>query len=244
MGYGGYHPYPRRFGGGRPLLRLVHDSLASGRGSALDATNSSTVAWVETMAHARAICFDGYGTSRRLAMQWDPARTTDMMGRWETIFGVPRAPGTTDYDRRQTLVRRWRRFLDAPALHSRIVSRLTLEVGEVFHAVEYISYANAVIHVPDLSYPWGDEATGLPWYSTTAHILVLLTKPDGYSEATFYEAASKVGPALDGVIPSWCTFDWYRAPAAGPSIDVAGGPSAGGFYLDDEHNLDNSVFDA
>lgn len=241
--YGGYAPYPRRFGGGRPLLRILHDALASARGSALDATNSSTVAWVETMAHARAMCFDGFGTSRRLAMQWDPARTTDMLGRWEKLFGITGAPGATDHERRQVLVQRWRRFLDASALHSRLVTRLVLAVGEIFTAIEYISYANAVIHVPDLSYPWGDEAPGRPWYSTVAHVLVRLTKPAGYSEAAFYAAAAKIHPALDGILPSWCTADWYRAPSTGPAIEVSGGPAAGGFYLDDDHNLDNSVFD-
>ncbi len=77
---------------------------------------------------------------------------------------------------------------------------------------------------------------------TVAHILVRIQKPAGATEAMFYEAAGKVAPALDPLVPAWVTFDWYRAPLSTP-INVVGGPSAGGFYLDDEHNLDNNVFD-
>jgi hypothetical protein len=166
-----------------------------------------------------------------------------MLSRWEKIFGIVPAPRATEYDRRRVLVRRWQRFRDAAALHSRLLARLRAEVGEVFSAVEYIDVTNAVIHVPDASYPWGTIATGAPWTSTVAHILVLLVKPAGYTEGDFYTAASKVAPALDGLVPAWCTFDWYRAPAAGPAINVSGGPSQAGFYLDNDHNLDNSVFD-
>ena len=113
----------------------------------------------------------------------------------------------------------------------------------MFVAIEYISTANAVIHVPDTSYPWGTVVAGAPWTSTVARILVLLEKPAGYSESDFYAAAAKVAPAIDGLIPAYCTFDWYRGSSAYPAIEVSGGPSRAGFYLDSPENLDNSVFD-
>jgi hypothetical protein len=244
MGYGGYHPFPKRYGGGKPRLKVVHDALNAARGSALDASNPDTVAWVENMALARAIALDGYGTNERLSLQWDPDRVTDMLARWEAIFNVAPAPGATDHERREVIGRRLRRFLEASSLHSRLLRRLQQEVGEVFNAIEYIDVANAVIHVPDPSYPWGTVTTGVPWRSTVAHILVLLVKPSGYTEENFYAAAAKVAPAIDSLVPAWCTFDWYRKPAGGPAISVSGGPSQAGFYLDDEHNLDNCVFDS
>lgn len=243
MGYGGYHPFPRRFGGGRPRLRVVHDALNAARGSALDADNSSTVVWVENMAYARAITFDGYGQNDRLALQWDPYRMTAFLSRWERIFKIRPAPDATDRERRDALVRAFQRVLDADAIHDRLVNALRQEVGDYFVDVEYISYANAVINVPDATYPWGTPNAAVPWSSTTAHYLILLEKPANASEGDFYAAAGKVAPIADRIIPAWCTFDWYRAPAAGPAVSVSGGPSRGGFYLDDEHNLDNNVFD-
>lgn len=244
MGYGGYFPYPRRFGGGKPTLQVVHESLNAARGSAVDASNSSTVAWVENMAYARAITFDGYGMNERVSLQWDPDRMTSFLPRWEKIFGIAVPSAATESERRVEVKKRRKRFAEATSFHSRLVTRLSAELGSVFVAVEYIDVSNAVVHVPDPSYPFGTVADGVPWYSTVARILVLLQKPQSYSEADFYKAAGKVFPATDGLIPAWATIDWYRAPEGYPAVSVSGGPSQAGFYLDAEHNLDNSVFDS
>ena len=244
MGYGGYHSFPKRFGGGRPRLRIVHDALNAARGTAIDASNSSTVAWVENMAHARAITFDGYGANDRLSLQWDPDRMTSFLSRWEKILGIWPTPGATEKTRRDEVRKRMRRFIEATAFHSRVVARLQQELGNVFVAVEYIDITNAVVHAPDSTYPWGTVVDGHPWYSTVAHILVLLQKPTGYTEADFYNAAAKVFPATDGLIPAWSTIAWYRAPTAGAAVAVYGGPSQGGFYLDSPANLDNNCLSA
>lgn len=241
--YGGYSPFPKRYGGGRPRLRIIHDALNAARGTALDASNSSTVAWVENMALARAICFDGFGTNDRLSLQWDPDRMTDMLPRWEQILKLTPAPDADETTRRAEVRKRWERFIHAAALHSRVLTVLKEALGDVFVAVEYISYANANIHVPDASYPWGTVVTGILWTSTVAHVLVLLQRLPGYTDGDFYEQAAKVHLLLDGLLPAWCTVDWYHAPINSPAITVSGGPSRAGFYLDDEHNLDWSVFD-
>lgn len=247
MGFGGYHPYPRRFGGGKPRLRIVHEALNAARGSALDASNPETVVWVENMAYARAITFDGYGTNEKLRLQSDPDRVTDMLARWEKIYRTNPRPGATEAERRAELGRRVRRVTEAAGFHARLYHRLQTDVGEVFSAIEYISVDNAVIRVDGMAgaggYPFGTTDHGVFWSSTVAHILILLVKPEGYSEADFYNAAAKVGPAIDGLIPAWCTFDWYRKPASGVAVNVSGGPSQGGIYLDNEHTLDNHVFD-
>jgi hypothetical protein len=240
---GGFHPYPRRFGGNKyagnkPLLEIVQDSLGAQRGEAFNSDDTTTVVWLENHAYARAITFDGWGTNERLSLQWDPRRTTDMLERWETIFRLRPGPNDTEKDRRDALVVRWQQF-GAIANHSKYTTALEAALGDYFYAVEYISSANAVIHVPSGSYPWGTVAAGISWYSTIAHILVRLQKPTGASEGDFYEAASRVSQVMDGLVPATCTFSWYRG---GPSAyAVSGGPSAGGFFLD-ETNLDNEVF--
>lgn len=241
MGYGGYHPYPRRFGGGKPALQTIHESLNAQRGTAYDAMNPATTVWLINHAIARALTFDGWGTNQRLANQWDPDRMTDMLPRWEQIMRIPVPTGATDSERRAQVKLRWSRFGQS-ARHARLQTELANALGPAFVAVEYISPANASIHVPDASYPWGTVADGAPWSSTVARILVRLTKPSGWSEGDFFAAAAKVGAVLDPVLPSGATYDWYRAPATGAPIVVGGGPSAAGFYLD-EPNLDLLVFD-
>jgi hypothetical protein len=246
VSYGGYHPYPRRFGGqrhdGKPLLQVVHESLNAQRGAAFDTDDGTSVAAIENMAYARAITYDGWELNRRLGMQWDARRVTDTLPRWEAIFKIRPAPGASERERREVLASRWARF-GGVTNHSRLVTELSTALGDYFVAVEYISLANAVVHVPDGTYPWGTVAPGVPWYSTVAHLLVRLQKPTGATEAQFYEAAGKVVTILDPIVSSFVTFDWYRAPEGYAAINVVGGPSAGGFYFDAEHNLDNNVFD-
>lgn len=242
MPFGGYFPYPRRFGGGRPRLRLVHDALNAARGTALDASNTSTIVWVENMAHARAITFDGYGTNDRLCNQCNPDRMTSMLSRWEKILGIRPSPDATEKSRRAVVKVRFQRFLDATALHTRIVSTLKDALGDVFVQVEYISYANAVINVPDATYPWGTANAAAPWSSTTALMLVLCQKPAGYTEGDYYTAIAKAHPALEQIMPAWMKWNVYRGPQNYPAVNVSGGPSRGGFFLDDVSNLDNCAF--
>lgn len=246
MSHGKYAPYPRRFGGGRyngkPLLQVVHESLNSQR-SHFDTEDGTSIVSIEHEAWARALVFDGWEVNARLGNQLDPKRTTDMLPRWERIFKIRPAPGVSGRARRAVLEDRWARFGEITN-HARLTTELAEVLGEYFVDVEYISLDNATISVPDADppYPWGVVTPGYPWRSTVAHILVRIQKPAGATEAQFYEAAGKVALHLDPILNSFCTFDWYRAPLSTP-IDVDGGPSAGGFYLDDEHNLDNNVFD-
>lgn len=239
--FGGYSPYPRRFGGaqGKPQLQVIHEGLNAQRGSAYS-KDSNSVVWVENMAIARAL-WAAWGTNQRLANQTNPARMTDMLPRWERILAIPVAADATDAERREAVGDRFE-SLGTAGNHSRLTSVLAEELGSYFVAVEYISAANAVIHVPDGTYPWGTVVPGYPWYSTTAHTLVLVQKPSNATEDDFYAAAHKVYGILDPLVGSWRTYDWYRRPTSTP-ISVLGGPSQAGFYLDDEHNLDNNVFD-
>lgn len=240
--FGGFAPYPRRFGGGRTRVQEVLEGVVADRGDALDATNSDTVVYVESLAIARVIAA-AWSTNERLSRLWTPMRTSmDVITRWEKILALTPTVSDTNLARRTRVQEVLERF-GQPSVHAQIVEALAEKLGDAFVAVEYIGIDNAVIAVPDGTYPWGSVAAGTPWSSTVAHILVRLQKPAGRTENDFYQEASRVVDLLDPLIPSWATFDWYREPATGTPIDVTDGPSAGGFYLDDEHNLDNNVFD-
>ncbi len=217
MGFGGYHHYPRRFGGGRPRVQVIHESLNAQRGTALDTTVDTNVCWIENLALARAIDA-AWGTNARLGHQWDPNRITDMLSRWEKIMRLPPSAGATDGERRRALADQWARF------------GALANIG-----IEFIGYANAVIHVPDGTYPWGTASALVPWYSTTMHMLIRTEVPIGYTEQDYLELVGEIFPVLDGTLPAWMTWSVYRP---GPvNYPVADGPSAGGFYLDTPHNL-------
>ncbi len=238
MAYGGYHPYPRRFGGGKPRLQVIHESLNAQRGTSLDTTNVNSIVWIENMALARALD-TAWSINARLGHQWDPVRTTDMLSRWEKIMRLVPAPEDTEAERRVALTAQWERF-GALINIGRLSSKLTTLLGDVFVSLDFIGIANALIHVPDGSYPFGTVSLGRPWFSTVMHMLVRTQVPAGYSEQDYLRIVGEVFPLLDGVLPAWMTWSVYRP---GPvSYLVADGPTAGGFYLDDPKNLNWEVF--
>jgi len=237
--FGGMMPFPRKFGGGEPRIKTVLNSLNADRGTAFDTANTQSTVYIIDMAIARALAA-AWGTNIRLGNMWSPYHmSTDTLERWERILSLNPSPDSTEVERRQYLATLFSNFGQA-SINGRLYTLLSDALGDAFVDIEHISYANAAIHVPDGTYPWGDVIDGTPWSSTVAHILVRLQKPNGWSEADFYEAAGRVIQLLEPVIPVWCTVDWYR-PGDTSSV-VSGGPSAGGFYLDTPANLDNQVF--
>ena len=239
--FGGLSPFPSRFGGKGIYgvqLEGILAGLNQGRGDAYDTSTTSNV-YAENGAIARVLN-DIWSTNIRLSNQWDAARMTTNLPRWENILGIRPTPGDTDTTRRTRIAGLFARTGQSP-FTSYLATQLAALLGPVFVAVEYISYANALITVPDGTYPWGTFVTGAPWSSTTAHILVRTQKPAGYRESDFRAAVGLIPPFMEASAPVWATFDWYRPGTV--SVNVVGGPSAGGFYLDDLPNLDYEVFD-
>jgi hypothetical protein len=183
-----------------------------------------------------------WATNERLAALWDGKRMPDdIVARWERILAIrPRASDSMQARRERVA----EKFASAgtPALPGVLAGTLSSDLGDFFVAIEHIGYSIAKIYVPDGTYPWGTTSTVSPWYSTVAYVLVKLQKPTGYTEAEFYERAGQVFSLVDALVPAWVVVDWYREPVSG-GISVSGGPSSAGFFLDDEHNLDNNVFD-
>lgn len=237
---GGKAPFPMRMGGGKPRLAHVLDALNMGRGPAID-TSESSYAYAENMAHARAIAAV-WNESERLANQWIPARMTSCLPRWESVLAIVPSP-TDSLQTRRTRVEKIFARIGLLLNRAALDTILTVELGDVFVAVENIDITNALVYSPDASYPFGDQHADIPWMSTVLHVLVRIEKPTNYTEGDFYEAAGKANPLMDDLLPAWCTYDWYRAPTGGAPENVTGGPSAGGFYLDQEANLDNHVLD-
>ncbi len=236
MGFGGFHPFPKRFGGSTRRLQRIVESLNSQRGTAYDTTQSSYV-YAENMAAGRAID-NAWSTNQRLGNQWQSARMTTLLPRWEKILQVYPLTSDTDTDRRVRVATKRARVGTMPT-QGAMISELEAAVGDVFEAVEYIDVDDANIHVPDGTYPFGTVAAGSPWSSTVAHILIRTSKPAAYTEGQYYEAVAPIHPIMDAIAPAWVTFDWYR-------LEVGG---LAGFYLDhpvaagDTPNLDNMVFD-
>lgn len=230
---------PERYGGpGDKRLERILQSLNRARGDSFDTSTSSNV-YYENLALARAICMI-WELNRQMASQWDPRRMTHMLPRWEKILGIVPNAEHTEVERRAVVLDKFQRWGESSD-RQRIYDGLREILGATFYDVEYISYAAAVIHTPDGTYSFGTANTAYPWYSTVAHILIRLQVPSGYSNGDLQEKVAGIHPFMDSVCPAWVTWDWYVPPAS--PVAVSGGPSAGGFFLDEDFNLNRQVFD-
>lgn len=236
MPFGGGHPYPRRHGGEDSIVDDLTQAIATDRGDAYTNDESSTV-FVMNHALARTVA-SGWGTNERLSKLWQPMRCSpDVVKRWERILALPVNVRATWYERRLAVQERLTFY--AEAVRGRILGDLQ-ELGAVFVDIEYVTLAGANILSPDASYPFGTQLDGVPWMSTLGRAVARLQKPVGWTEGQFYEATAMVMDLMESYMPAWLDFDWYRP---GPVSAVSNGFSAAGFYLDDDANLDNQIFD-
>ena len=220
--FGGLTPMPLRLGGGRPRAATIVDGINAGMGTAYDVTQPSTV-YAQNVAAARAIA-GVWSANQRAAYQLDPTRMTDFLPRWEAIMGITPASADTGTQRRDRVAAKFR-ALGGPTDAS-LTDACSRLLGDVFVGVEYTPLASAVMH-------WADTGEPLLWESTVAHILVRVTLPLGMPQAELLRRVGIMVTALDDVLPAWTTLDWgYDSSANG-----------GGFWLDEENNLDGETFD-
>jgi len=98
-GYGGYNPFPRRFGGRSGRVKTIVASLQAQLAPAQDVTDTAGLAFLRILATARALAA-AWGQNQRLANQRDPLRVTDFLERWEKILALPVSPGDSLTTRR------------------------------------------------------------------------------------------------------------------------------------------------
>lgn len=238
MGYGGLHPGFERYGGGKPALEVLTNSIGAQRGTAYDNTQPSNV-YIENLAIARTL-MECWSNNQRMANQFDPFRMTDFIPRWEKILGLYPNEGDTGNQRRARIVKAFARVTQI-GIYQTVYDQLLATLGSnVFVQIVTTSSAQAVVYTPAGWTVGLHDPSGLVnFYSTIAHILVEVVQPAGMLDGDFYQLVGKVNPLLDNLLPAWVTFDWYRKVHAGGT----------GFYLDGDPtttgtlvNLDNEAF--
>lgn len=214
-------------GGGVPDAQRILESLASQLGTAYDAEDQDGIIYLELLAEARALAAV-WSQNRRLANQWQGLRVTDFLERWEKIYRLPVFYSDTLPQRRERLAAAQARVgeADAPAVYAACSSVL----GSAFVSIVHTASGVAVVWTPT-GWPMGTHGV-INWYSTVAYLAIKVSQPSTMSDNEFYDRVGALSVTLDGILPAWVTFDWFRE-----------GPSGAGFYLDDEHNLDNESFD-
>ena len=239
-GLGGFNPAPFHFGNAADTdLEALHNAIADAHGSAI-AKDRGSIAWVENHATAR-IFWELYLRAKKLGFINDPKRMTTTLSRWEAILRIRPFRGAADAERRIRVEARL--SLISAGTSPRVVNDYLARVlGAMFVGLEYPDPETALTYVPGGgSVPGGGPTfldgnavgpTVSPYASSLAHVIVLLEKPMEMTEDEFYARAAQIYEDMGILVGAWMGFDWVRD-----------GPNGAGFYLDEEHNLDNQRFD-
>lgn len=228
---GGFNPSPVKFGGqAGHREEIIVESLLEADGTAFSKDRESIV-WAEREADARCIAYV-WGLNRRLTLQRDPQRMTDFLPRWEKILGIV-PPPTMSAKRRRAIVELRFNTDGATPDASTVQAALELALNGTLDFIVHTSSADSLGSVPGGTVvPGGVTLPDGDFRSTIAGVLVKVVRPAYLSDTEFYAIVAETSTALDDLLPAWVTFDWYL-----------NGGSGAGFILDDEHNLDNEIFD-
>ncbi len=207
--HGGLTPGFERYGGGTPALKLIVESLCAQRGTLIDATQPSNV-YLENLANARAIA-ECWSNNQRMANQWDPARMTEFIPRWEKILALHPADGETDTERRTRIAIQFAR-INQSGIYQVVYDALTVLLGDLFVEITTTPSTQAVVWTPSGWSVGTTDPTGvLNFYSTVAHIVIRVSQPLGMTDGKFYSTVATINPVLDNLLPAWVTWDWSRA---------------------------------
>lgn len=204
---GGFSTFPWRLGGGADRrLRALYTSLNQQLGTAYDTTDDSTVV-PETHAEARLLERVWSG-NQRVANQFDPVRMTDMLPRWERIFGIPARAGDTDAARRARVGAKFAALGGNPNSDG-VQTVVAAALGALLVGIEYTPLGSAVSH-------WAGTGEPGMWTSTCAHILIRVVRPtSGVFSPAQRAALGSLMLILNDFLPAWTTVDWAGFSSAG-----------------------------
>ena len=133
MSYGAFFPQPERYGGARPLIQTLLDSLNAQMGTAYDISPSSPV-YIRNYAIARCIA-DVWNAAEKLKNQFDPLRMTDFLPRWERILNLTPSPTDSGNVRRRKVNARFQRIGRQPT-HQAVQDIITEELSPITAVIQ------------------------------------------------------------------------------------------------------------
>lgn len=214
-GFGCYNPYPRKLGGGKRPIQVVHEGLleASDR-AGLDVSEGS-VEWCESLAQS-AIIANGYAAAERAHYYLIPRKMTESLPMWERALGIQPPTGSPSYARRREVESRFRALTNNAEPDIRdVCSRST---GRCYVGVSYVPLGQELTYLPGVN----PGPPGLEWSSSQCTVFVTLTN-DGVTQEEYVRRESALAQLLDDFLPGWMAFSIDR-------VDTLDGDS--GFFLD------------
>ena len=202
--------FPIRMGdSNRTDLTQLTNSFASQRGNAFIPTVGSLI-WIE--CRAMAIAIDAvWIINQKMINQMNPDRMSDMLSRWEAIFGIIPLPSDTLYIRRNRVGEYFFRIGQLPNL-SNIEALMTFFLPDIFVGLVQISASSAIASFPAMGditdIIGGTDATNGPWSSTVSQLTVEVQKAPRMTLNDFDKEANQIFNIFKQALPAFTTYDW------------------------------------
>lgn len=199
-GYGAYNPYPRRYGGGKRAVEVVHESLLEDY-SRMWNVEPQSLGWHEAYAEAAmvACAWAGAKASHNSLIATKAAYS---LTTWEEAFGLRPSPSESAMQRRANLDAKLRSMGNNAEADIRDTAQRLM--GNNFVGVYFIPT------IGDVTY-WPGIFPGQPpfeWYSKREVLFIEVNK-EGLTQDAFTAKVGHLVSVLDDLVPAYMGFEVY-----------------------------------
>ncbi len=217
----GRNPFPRRFGGGRHTVEIIHEAMLDQLEPGWD-KSEDTENYAELYAHALAVTMI-WALNARLAGRMIPARMIETLPTWEAACTLRPEPGDTLITRRARVAAKMRGLVGNAIVD--INAALVALVGSNFLGLVAATPSQDVTYWPGIN----PGPPGFQWASNRATLGVRLTRL-GLDDGLFVALVARAQQMLEDLIPLWMTYQigtdegGFVAGVALAGVTLLGGP--------------------
>jgi hypothetical protein len=211
---GAFSSFGRTGASSETILETVLTSLNDARGTAYS-KERGTVVWAENYALAKAIA-SVWEANRRLANQFDPARMSAFLPRWEKILGIVPAPSDSLKTRKDRVAFKLSLWSKEPT-GTNLIELVKAKIGDLYVGITHILSTQNTGSIPGgLTSPGGVTLPDGEWGSDISYVGIRVWQPRTSADAKlitdgeFYDRVKNYKPIYDDHAPAYVTHNWHR----------------------------------
>lgn len=208
---GGYHSFPARLGGAKPVARIYHEALRSALPSAIQSVPGS-FADCETLTTARVL-EAAWKAQQRYEANLSPSTAFALLGNWAQRFRIQvRESDSVEYI--QALCA-WKHKVNLHGPNqSSIWDACKLVLGKHFVDVQFRRGTD--LATPPADTFWPESPGSEPWTSSRSLITIQATRRELTSDEFAFLMNVRLGEILDALAPGYGSWNWEEVPVPVP----------------------------
>jgi hypothetical protein len=208
---GGYHGFPARLGGSKPVARIYHEALRSALPSAIQSVPGS-LADCETLATARVLACV-WKAQQRYEANLSPRTAYALLGNWAERFRIQVRDGDSVEYIQALCAWKHRVNLYGPS-EGAIWDACKLVLGDHLVNVQY-RHGTDLCSPPADTY-WPESPGPVAWSSSRSLITVQATRGELDANEFGFLMRVRLAEVLDVIAPGYGSWDWEEV--AGPVV--------------------------